>query len=69
MTSLVPNMMNNSYVEATESEPLGLLPYHFEPASDEPDISSESDSDTDSELQADFAAHVRVDSTAWCPCT
>ena len=46
--------MDDSDVEATESEPLGLLPYHFEPTSHESDTSSESDSDR--ELPADFAA-------------
>ena len=59
--------MNNSDVEATESKPLGLLPHHFEPKSHESDTSSESDSD--SELPADFAACMRVDNTAWCSCT
>ena len=51
-------------MEATdcESEPLGLPPYRFEPISHEPDTSSESDSDR--ELPADFAACVRVDNTA-----
>ena len=54
-------------LETTESEPLGLLPYRFEPTSLESDTSSESDSD--SKLPGDFAACTRVDSTAWCSCT
>ena len=51
------------------SEPLGLLPYRFEPTSHESDTSSESDSD--SELPTVFAARTRVapDNTAWCSCT
>ena len=59
MTSLVSYMMNDSSVEATESEQLGLLPYRFEPTSHETDTSSESYSDR--ELPADFAASMRVD--------
>ena len=47
MTSLVSNMMNDSDVETTESEPLGLLPYRFEPTSHKSDTSSESDSDSE----------------------
>ena len=43
MTSLVSNMMNDSDVEATESEHLGLLPYGFEPTSHMSHTSSESD--------------------------
>ena len=58
VTSLVSNMMSDSDVEATEGEPLGLLPYRFEPTSHESDTSSESDSD--SVLPADLAARVRV---------
>ena len=41
VTSLVSNMMSDSNVEATEGEPLGLLPYRFEPTSHESDNSSE----------------------------
>ena len=63
MTSLVSNMMSDSDVEATEGEPLGLLPYRFEPT----DTSSESDSD--SVLPADLAARTRIGNTAWCSCT
>ena len=40
----VSNLMDDSDVETTESEPLGLLPYRFEPTSDEFDTSSEIDS-------------------------
>ena len=37
MTSLVSNMMDDSDVETTDSsEPLGLLPYRFEPTSPTP---------------------------------
>ena len=46
MTSLFSNMMYDP--DATESEPLGLLPYRFEPTSNESDTSSESDSDRES---------------------
>ena len=45
-------------MEATEGEPLGLLPYRFEPTSHESDTFSESDSDR--ELPADYAACMRV---------
>ena len=64
MTSLVSNMMSmdDSDVETTESEPLSQLPYRFEPTSHVSDTCSESDSD--SELPADFAARTRVDNTA-----
>ena len=44
MTSLDSNMMDDSDVETTESEPLGLLPYRFEPTSHDSKTSSESDS-------------------------
>ena len=55
-------------MEATEgNEPLGLLPYRFEPTSHESNTFSESDSDR--ELPADFAACMCVDNTAWCPYT
>ena len=67
MTSLVSNMINDSDVEATEGEPLGLLPYRFEPTSHESDTSSKSDSD--SVLPADLAARTRIGNTAWCSCT
>ena len=60
-------MMENSDVEATESEPFGLMPYRFEPTSHASDTTS--DSDSDGELPANFAARTRVDSTAWCSCT
>ena len=60
-------MMEDSDVEATESEPFGLMPYRFEPTSHVSDTTS--DSNSDGELPADFAARTRVDSTAWCSCT
>ena len=60
-------MMEDSDVEATESEPFGLMPYRFEPTSHASDTTS--DSNSDGELPADFAARTRVDSTAWCSCT
>ena len=67
VTSLVSNMTSDSDVETTEGEPLGLLPYRFEPTSHESDASSESDSD--SVLPADLAARTRIGNTAWCTCT
>ena len=48
-------------------QPLGLLPYRFEPTSHDSDTSSESDSD--SVLPADLAARTRIGNTAWCSCT